>query len=288
MRLHAGLALIVLLSCAASAQAQSARERTTVCPQGYEALAGAEAEEAVTAFRACLSERLHEWTVEAELRTRLGAAHLALGEARQALLAYNQVMALIEDHGGNPEIPMIRRNRAAALMQLERYDDALEDLGVAARRDPLDGFTHVLAGSAYMELGRHPEAVAAFDEAVRAEPGYAAGWIGRSAAFIELDMLDQAVSDGREAVSIDPADGGTLNALCWALVKAGRAEEGLEICDAAMEAEPDSGAIVHSRAAALEQVGRAEEARELYARAYELDPGNDTVAEDYLRTRGDG
>lgn len=265
------------------AQPSSASQRMAVCPDGYDALSDADPTAAVDAFTTCLSARLYDWTTEAELRARLGAAHLALGEGEKALMAYNQIMALIEDNDGNRDIPMVRRNRAAALMQLDRPREALEDLRVAARVDPGDGFTHVLMGSAYMELDRHPDAVAAFDTAVRVEPDYAAGWIGRSAAFIEMDMLDAAVSDGREAVSISPANASSLNALCWALVKAGRAEEGLDICDAAVEAEPDSGAIVHSRAAALEQVGREDEARDLYARAYELEPDNDTIAEDYAR-----
>lgn len=281
MRILAAIALT--FAAAGAAHAQIGGDPSPLCPEGYEALQAEDAEGAVEGFSECLSERQHEWTEEAELRTRLGAAHLALEDGEEALMAFNQVVALVEENGGNADVPVIRRNRAAAMMQLDRFDDALEELAIARRGDPRDGFTHVLTGSAYMELEREPEAVAAFDEAIRVEPDYLAGWIGRSAAFVEMEMADEAVDDGREAVSIAPEDAGALNALCWALVKAERAREGLDICDAAVEADPESGSIVHSRAAALEQVGRTGEARELFTRAYELDPDNDTIAEDYAR-----
>ncbi|MEQ8433702.1 MAG: tetratricopeptide repeat protein [Oceanicaulis sp.] len=276
------LAGIAALALGGPAHAQPQR----LCPDGYAALEAGEAETAVTAFEACLSQQLYDWPVEAELRARLGAAQLALGEGEAALLSYNQVFALVQSNGGDGNNPLIRRNRAVAYMQLDRAQEALEDIESALRAAPGDAFTQLLAGSAYLDLDRPEEAVAAFDTALRSDPEYLSAWIGRSAAFVEMGLDEQAVSDGREAVSIAPEDGGALNALCWALVQAGRAADGLEICDAAVEAEPDSGAIVHSRAAALEQLGRDEEAAQLYARAHELAPGDPEITADYERIHG--
>lgn len=281
LRMLAAALLTAVLS-AAAAQAQSG----SPCPAGYQALEDSDPETAIEAFSACLSRELYEWPVEAELRTRLGAAHLAQGEGEEALLAYNQVFSLLEANGGNTDHPLIRRNRAAAYLQTGAYEAALADLDRALAVLPDDAFTRVLQGSAFLDLERPEEAVAAFDAAVRAEPDYVSAWIGRSAAFVEMDLAENGVSDAQEAVALDPEDAGALNALCWALVNAGRAADGLEICDAAVEADPDSGAIVHSRAAALEQVGRLEEAAELYARAYELDPDDPDLAADHERVNG--
>lgn len=261
---------------------------TGVCPDANTAMAGGDAEAAVTALRACLSARLHPWQTEAELRVRLGASQLALGDAEGALLTYNQVLALLGDNGGNTDIPIVRRNRAVALLQLDRPQDALDDLLIAERGMASDDFLHILLGGAYMELDRGAEAIAAYDTAIRLAPDSPGGWVGRSAAFIELELMDRAVEDGREAVAIAPEDGSALNALCWALVKAERASEGIDICRSAVAAEPESGAIVHSLAAALEQVGEVDEAVPLFARAYELEPDNTTIADDYARTRDAG
>ena len=258
-----------------------------VCPQGVEALRDEAPEAAVAAFEDCLGRQQYPWPVEAELRSRLGAAHLALGQGEEALLAYNQVFALIESNGGDARTAFARRNRGAALLMVDRPEDALEDLDIVLERAPQDAFAHVLAGSAYLDLDRPEEALVAFDAAVRAEPDFLNGWIGRSAAFIDLDMHDASVDDAREAMAIAPDDAGALNALCWALVQADRAADALPTCEAAVAADPESGAITHSLAAALEQIGETPRAIELYARAYELSPDDDEIAADYERTRSD-
>jgi tetratricopeptide (TPR) repeat protein len=277
---------LAVLALSALAAAPATAQRSGSCPDGYAALRAGEAETAAAAFEACLSARLYEWPVEAELRARLGAAQLAAGDADAALLTYNQVFALVDGNGGDTDNPLLRRNRAAAYLQLDQGEAALADIERVLSVAPDDAFAQLVAGSAYLDLDRPEEAVAAFDTALRVDPAYVSAWIGRSAAFVELGLSDQAVSDGREAVSIAPDDAGALNALCWALVKAERAADGLEICNAAVEADPDSGPIVHSRAAALEQLGRLDEAAALYARAHELAPDDPEITADYERVHG--
>ena len=263
-----------------TAQAQS---REALCPDGYAALSDNDAEAAIEAFQACLADQFYEWPQEAELRTRLGAAYLATAQSEEALIAYNQIFALVEANDGDVDNPLIRRNRAAAYLQLDRPEDAILDLEIALARIPEDGFTAVLAGSAYLDLHRPEEAVAAFDQAVRAEPDYPSAWIGRSAAFVEMDLTELAVEDAREALSLAPEDPGALNALCWALVKDGRASDALSTCRAASEAAPEEGSITHSLASALEQIGETEEARRLFALAHEQAPDDPEVTADYER-----
>lgn len=281
VRLLTIFALFCLLPATAAAET-----RREPCPDGYAALSDSDAERAVAAFEACLAEQFYDWPQEAELRARLGAAYLALERSEEALIAYNQIFALVEANDGDVDNPLIRRNRAAAYLQLNRPADALADLEIALARLPEDGFTAVLAGTAYLDLGRPEEAVAAFDGAVRAEPDYASAWIGRSAAFVEMDMAELGVEDAREAVSLAPDNPGALNALCWSLVKAGRAADGLSICRAASEAAPEEGSITHSLAAALEQLGELDEAHRLYALAHEQAPDDPEVTADYERVHG--
>ena len=281
------LAAFLALTLGAVAEAQRNAQRDAACPDGYDALRQSDPQAAIPAFEACLEQRLYQWPMEAELRARLGAAQLALGDGASALTTYNRLFSLLEANNGNTDAPLIRRNRAAAYLQTGDYEAALADLDRAVSARPNDAFTRVLQGSALLDLDRPEEAVAAFDVAVRAEPEYVSAWIGRSAAFVEMDFDDNAVSDAEEAVSLAPQDAGALNALCWALVQAQRAADGMDICDAAVDADPESGPIVHSRAAALEQVGRAEEAAVLYARAHELDPDDPEIAADHERINGD-
>jgi len=278
------LALIAGL-LAAPACAQPGGDTAALCPDGYAAMSDGEAEAAADAFEACLRERERDWPEEAELRTRLGSAHLLSDRPEQALLAFNQVIALLQDNDVSTDHPILRRNRAVAFLQLDRPERAAEDLEIATRSDPDDAYARVLQGQTFLDLDRPAEAVAAFDAALRIEPDYVGAWAGRSAAFIRIGLFDHAVDDGRQAVAVDPENPTALNALCWSLVKAERALEGLDICASAAEAAPDSGAIQHSHAAALEQVGRLDEARALYARAFELEPDDEEIAADHARTR---
>lgn len=264
---------------------QARQPAASLCPDGYAAMSEQDADAAVTAFEACLRERERSWPHEAELRNRLGAAHLVSGDPEEALLAFNQVFALLADNRVEPDYPDLRRNRAVAFLQLGRPERALEDISEAVRLEADDPYLRVLHGQTFLDLERPEEAVAAFDAALRLDEEYINAWAGRSAAFIDIGLLDRAVDDGRQAVAIDPEDATALNTLCWALVKAQRAEDGLDICDAAAEAAPENGSIQHSRAAALEQVGREAEARALYARAFELSPADPEIAADYERTR---
>lgn len=241
--------------------------------------------EAVTAFEACLAAHTHDWEDEAELRMGLAAARMALDQPEVALAVYSQILDLLETNTGDSSHPVVRRNRALALLRTGQPETALDDVQIALARSPRDRLALMIAGSAGLETGEAESAAAAFDAALALAPEDIGALAGRSAAFAELGLHDDALSDALDAVSIAPQDAGALNALCWALVKAGRAGDALPTCDAALEARPDSGAITHSRAAALEQLGRMEEARDLYARARVLDPMSREIAADYTRTR---
>lgn len=241
--------------------------------------------EAQSAFEACLAAQSHDWEDEAELRMGLAAAQMGQEDFEAALDSYAEVLTLLETHAGDAGHPVVRRNRALALLRLGRAEAALDELEIALARSPRDRLALMIAGSARLEAGEAEAAAAAFDAALALAPEDIGALSGRSAAFAELGRHEAALSDALDAVSIAPGDPGALNALCWALVKAGRADDALPTCDAALEARPDSGAITHSRAAALEQLGRIEEARDLYARAHELDPMSREIAADYNRTR---
>ncbi|MGY6628805.1 MAG: tetratricopeptide repeat protein [Oceanicaulis sp.] len=255
------------------------------CGVAPDHLQGARYAEAVTAYQACLASNPHDWEVEAELRMGLAAALMAQDQFEPAIADYGRILAILETHAGDSSHPVVRRNRALALLRTGQPEAALDDLEIALARNPRDMLAWMIAGSARLETGEAEAAVSSFDTALALTPEDIGALSGRSAAFAELGRHDAALSDALEAVSIAPEDASALNALCWALVKAGRAADALPTCDAALEVRPDSGAITHSRAAALEQLGRLDEARDLYARAHELDPMSREIAADYDRTR---
>ena len=92
------------------------------------------------------------------------------GRLQEALDAYR--VALRND----PEFAYALVGLAAALVDLQRYEKALESLARAAslEMDPATAATsHFLAGRALKELGRMPEAAARFEQAIESDPNHA-------------------------------------------------------------------------------------------------------------------
>ena len=255
------------------------------CQIGENALAEGNADEAITAFEACLNSADLEPGEEAIIHTRLGGAYLYAQRFEDALQAFNLAYAIAETRGVEFDNSYIRRNRGIARLMTGDADGALSDLEIAARDMSDDISTQLNLGRAYDRLGRQAEAVVAYQNVTRLEPEWAGGWINLSAAFLEMGMNEQAIDQARRAVELTPESGYSLNALCWSLIVDEQFATALPLCEQAVAAEPESGAIIHSLASALEGVGRMDEARDLFADAYALLPDNETLENDYRRTR---
>ncbi|MYC82366.1 MAG: tetratricopeptide repeat protein [Acidobacteria bacterium] len=92
------------------------------------------------------------------------------GRPREAVAAYRNVLR------SDPDFVHARVGLAAALVDLQRYDDALESLERAAslETDPATAATsHFLAGRALKALDRMPEAAARFEQAIESDPNHA-------------------------------------------------------------------------------------------------------------------
>ena len=92
------------------------------------------------------------------------------GSHQQAVAVYRDVLR------SDPEFAHARVGLAAALVDLQRYREALESLARAAplEMDPETAATsHFLAGRALKELGRMPEAAERFEHAVESDPSHA-------------------------------------------------------------------------------------------------------------------
>ena len=257
------------------------------CQAGEDALTEGDAGAAISAFETCLNSADLDPGEEAIIHTRLGGAYLYEQRFEEALQAFNLAYAIAETRGVAFDDAYVRRNRGIARLMTGDSDGALADLEVAAGEMPDDISTQLNLGRTYDRLGRQAEAVVAYQNVTRLEPEWPSGWINLSAAFLELGMNEPAIDQARRAVELNPESGYSLNALCWALIVDEQYATALPLCEQAVAAEPESGAIVHSLASALEGVGRMDEARDLFAEAYELMPDNETLENDYLRTRAD-
>jgi tetratricopeptide (TPR) repeat protein len=90
-----------------------------------------------------------------------------------------------------PGKPGVRYNYALALQAVDRYDDALKELGAAAAAAPNDAEVRFLAGVVSLRMGKLAEAEAAFQEALKIDPGH-------ESAKYNLALLESLHAGGSE------------------------------------------------------------------------------------------
>ncbi|XP_072954616.1 TPR repeat-containing thioredoxin TTL1-like [Typha angustifolia] len=93
-----------------------------------------------SARRAAMSANLQEVT-------KAGNEHYKRGQLAEALRFYDKAVALC------PDIASCRSNRAAALIGLGRFGEAVKECEEAVRLDPMNGRAHHRLASLYLRLG---------------------------------------------------------------------------------------------------------------------------------------
>jgi predicted Zn-dependent protease with MMP-like domain len=96
--------------------------------------------------------------------------------------------------------------RAAALIELARFKDALAAADEACRGDPSQAATHHERGMALYRLGKFEDALAAFRTATELAPKEAEAWHGLGRCGIWVDDRDLAHQAFRRAAALDPQE----------------------------------------------------------------------------------
>jgi tetratricopeptide (TPR) repeat protein len=159
--------------------------------------------------------RLEEW---AEARR-----HLAGIDGPSAAVAFN--LGVCEVNDGHPEralghldralelgppaddLGRVRFFRGFCLSRLERWAEALADLGLAVGLETPELAHHNLIGVCLFKLGRHREAAASFEAALALDPGSAVDWANLGLNLERLGETGRATASYRRALAIDRSIG---------------------------------------------------------------------------------
>jgi predicted O-linked N-acetylglucosamine transferase (SPINDLY family) len=110
----------------------------------------------------------------------------------------------------NPRQPAASANIGAALLQLKRADEALEQYDVALAQPPGSAATHFGRATALLELDRTDEALAAFDCALALLPTLLPALVGRGRALHRLQRREEASACYQRALTLAPDDADAL------------------------------------------------------------------------------
>ena len=135
---------------------------------------------------------------------------------------------------------MQRQGRAQALLQLERFDEALTSFDSALASTPNNVNTLVGRGNALTSLKRPAEALLNYDRALALNPDHTEALTGRGAALFIMGRLDDALVSLDRALRIEPNAVAThvnRGNVCLALA---RMDEALESYREAIALDPEN------------------------------------------------
>jgi len=198
-------------------------------------------------------------------------------------------------------------NKGTALVNLERYEDALEayEKAIEIKPDYLSALNN--KGTALRNLGKNEDALEAYEKAIDIKPDFFNAWINKGNTLDNLERYEDALEAFEKATKIKPNDysawinkGNTLISLgiyedalealekaieindflyaCYlyfiTLVNLERYEDALEAYEKAIDIKPDNVSALNKKGSTLVNLGRFEEALEVFEKAIDIKPDN--------------
>ena len=220
-------------------------------------------DEAESALREALSLNPYQ----SEWHFNLGLTLAASGRTADALGAFRQAHDL-----GEPTDTQAALETAAALLDLERPEEAVEWLELVLERDAESVDAHVQLIDACAVLSRHEDAELHFYLALQIEPESAAAHSAMAESLIDRREFDRAAWCLREASRFDPLLPRVFSRLAYTYALTGRYERARQLYLRELRNNPGDADAIVDLARLLIDMNRPAEASEKLRRALELVP----------------
>ncbi len=197
-----------------------------------------------------------------------GRGKIAAAQARPfASLRYLNRAILL-----NRNYPAAYRNRAAALIEVRHYADALNDLEQASATAEGDAQLLVLRGQVNSYRGQHEEAVQDFSAALEIGPENGEAYAWRGLAQLERGRTQEALGDCDMAVTFAPEHAPAYLCRARAYLRLGQPVQVSTNVSLALEREPEMAEAYLVRAQLAEEAGDIDGAAAEYRTVLKLDP----------------
>jgi Tfp pilus assembly protein PilF len=137
---------------------------------------------------------------------------------------------------------------------------------------PGDANQYHARGVALVNLEKYPEALASFDHALKLAPGTAPTYLWRGRAHAQLGQLDAAIDDFDRALKLAPTEFEAHLQRGIALARLERSEESLGSFDEAVRLDRNNADALNNRGAVLVRLSRPAEALDDFVNAVRCKP----------------
>ena len=164
--------------------------------------------------------------------------------------------------------------RGNVLVELERYEEAMEQFRKALALDPAYAPAHVGLGNALGNLNQDEEAMEQFQKALALDPTYAPAHNSWANLLGDKDRHEEAIKHYKDAIALDPSY--TRSYINWgiALSEMERYEEAIEKFKEAVKLDSTDVDAYINWGRALNELEYYEEGLQVSAKAVELDSEN--------------
>jgi tetratricopeptide (TPR) repeat protein len=182
------------------------------------------------------------------------------------------IQALRQHLLNDPDDALAHAQLAICLSRKEQFAAATEHAQRAVGMAPEQGFSHYALGSVLMRRGRLKEAHAAADEAIRNEPDDLHNYRLRAAIRMQQERWRDALQDVETGLQLDAEDSVCLTLRAQCLMRLGRRREAVHSVETALQRRPDDAHSHATHGWTLLESGDPDRAMHHFREALRLDP----------------
>jgi predicted O-linked N-acetylglucosamine transferase (SPINDLY family) len=209
----------------------------------------------------------------------LGLVAAQTGRSERGLELITRAIAL------DPNVAVAHSNRAKALNDIKRYEEAIVSCDAATALSPDLAAAYVNRGDALAGLRRHQAALASYDKAIALDPSVAEAHNDRANTLQSLNRYDDAVASYAAAIALKPDYAEAHSGRGLALQKLKRPLEALGSYNQAIALNPRHAEAYNNLGSLFVELRRYDEAIAAYATLMAIKPDYEFAFGTWLHTR---
>jgi tetratricopeptide (TPR) repeat protein len=201
-----------------------------------------------------------------ETWTNLGCVYHKSGQADKAIDAYQQAIQI------SPEIDMIWFDLGSAYHKSSQTAKSLEAYLQAVRINPEYAEAWYSMGNVYSELGQADKAIVAFQQTIRINPEHNQAWFKLGNGYMQSNQTDNAIKAYKQDIQINPQSYEAWSNLGVAYLQIKQPDKSFEAYQRAVSINPAHAEAWYGLGIHYKIDNQSDKVMEVYKRLKTLDP----------------